>query len=358
MPRVFSRPTAAGVIVFFALALTASAQAGLSLKDILRKNLEASGGKAKLGQIKNLSFMTGGTRNVVSATGELKILTGKDPVITEVVLVRGDKVQRNAFNAVSDVTGPQKAIFQTLARLYAGLFSLAKFDGQLKLEGLKTYGPEKLYHLTSKAPVAGLAISFFVSSADFHLKRLVFQGKTPDGDKYEVNYDFAPFEEAEGLSLPLSWFASQVGTRGNVTEMAEVKMNQPLAKDFFTTLETNVGKTEAAPGEMKGNILDFNSSPFGLSVVTNWTKSDVGKAGLKTGDKLMLLIDEDEFELVFYGLAGELPPPNQMAKGARILAPMPRGGEAFAVQFIGGDTASIMAKLKALAPISVKKISN
>jgi hypothetical protein len=358
MPRAFNRPTAAGVVIFFALALSASPQAGLSLKDVLRKNLEASGGKARLAQVKNLSFMTGGTRNVVSAAGELKILTGKDPVVTEVVLVRGDKVQRNAFNTISDITGPQKAIYQTLARLYAGLFSLAKFDGQLRLEGLKAYGPEKLYHLTTKAPVAGLAVSFFVSSADFHLKRLLFQGKTPDGDKYEVNYDFALFEDAEGLSLPLSWFASQVGTRGNMTEITEVKTNQPLVKDFFATLETNVGKTEVAPGEMKGNILDFNSSPFGLSIVTNWTKKDVEKAGLKTGDQLMLLIDEDEFKLAFYASASELPPPNQMAKGARILAPMPRGGEAFAVQIIGGDTAPIMAKLKALAPVSVKKISN
>jgi hypothetical protein len=358
MPPASSRPTAAGIIVFFALALSASAQASLSLKDILRKNLEASGGKAKLGQVKSLSFKTGGTRNVVSAAGELKVLTGKDPVVTEVVLVRRDRVQRKAFNSVSDITGPPKAVYQTLAKLYAGLFSLAKFDGQLKLEGLKAYGPEKLYHLTAKAPVAGLAVSFFVSSADFHLKRLVFQGKTPDGDKYEVNYDFAPFEEAEGLSLPLSWFASQVGTRGNMTELAEVKINQPLARDFFATLETNVGQTEAAPGEMKGNILDFNASPFGLSIVTNWTKKDIEKAALKTGDKLILAMGGDEFELAFYALAGELPPPNQLGKGARILAPMPRGGQTFAVQIFGGDTAAIMAKLKALAPISVKKISN
>jgi hypothetical protein len=358
MSRTPRRRTAAGVIVFLALALAASAQTSLSLKEILRKNLEAAGGKAKLGQVKNFSFKAAGARNVASAAGELKVLTGKDPVITEVILVRGDKVRRNAFNTVSDITGPQKAVYQTLAKLYAGLFSLAGFDGQLKLEGLKSYGPEKFYHLTTKAPVGGIAVGFFLSSADFRLKRLLFQGKTPEGDKYEVNYDFAPFEETAGLNLPLSWFASQVGTRGDMAELTEVKTNQPLARNFFTTLEINAGKTEVTPGEMTGNILDFNSSPFGLSIVTNWTKKDVEKAGFRTGDKLILLIDEDEFELAFYAQAGELPRPDQMAKGARLLAPMPRGGDAFAVQIIGGDTAPIMAKLKALAPISVKKIAN
>jgi hypothetical protein len=349
---------AAGIIVFLALAGMGFAQAELSLKDILSKNLEAAGGKTKLGQVKNLSFKTGGTRNVVSAAGELKVLTGKDPLITEVILVRGEKVQRNSFNNVSEITGSQKTVYQTLAKLYAGLFSLAKFDGQLKLEGLKSYGPEKLYHLTPKVKSEAVDVHFYLKSDDFRLKRLVFQGTTPEGDKDEVNYDFAPFEEMEGLRLPLSWFVSQVGTRGNLTEVTEVKTNQPLGKDFFTTLEINVGKTESGPGEMKGNVLDFNSSPFGLSIVTNWTKKDIDKAGLKTGDRLAFDLDGTGAELIFYALPGEMPPQSELSKGARLLAPMARGGEGFAVQFIAVDAGAVNAKLKALAPISVRKISN
>lgn len=358
MRQTSSRRWAAGVIVLLSVACLVSAQASLSLKEVFRRNIEAAGGKAKLGQVKNLSFRTGGTLNIASTSGELKVLTGRGPVITEAVLVSAFQVRRNSFNNVNDVTGPQKTVYQTLAKLYAGLFSLAKFEGQLKLEGLKSFGPEKLYHLTTKAPSGAVAVHFYLRSDDFCLKRLVFRGATAEGDKYEVNYDFAPFEETAGLRLPLTWFVSQVGTRGNLTEVSDVKTNQPLDKGYFTKVEINAGKSEIAPGQMKGNVLDFNSSPFGLMIVTNWTKKDVDGAGFKTGDKLILLLDEDEYELTFYSMAGEVPPPNELAKGSRLLAPAPRGGDAFAIQFIGGDAASIMAKLKALSPVSVKKSAN
>lgn len=358
MRRTSGRRWAAGIIILMAAASLAPAQGTLSVKDILRKNLEASGGKAKLGQVKNLSFKAGGARNFVSAAGDLKVLTGKDPVITEAVLVREDKVQRNSLNVTGDVTGPQRTVYQTLAKLYAGLFSLAKFEGQLKLEGLKSFGPARLYHLTPKVKSGTVGVHFYLNADDFRLKRLVFQGTTAEGDKYEVNYDFAPFEETEGLTVPLAWFASQVGTRGNMTEVTELKANQTLAKDFFASLAINAGTTEAAAGEMKGNVLDFNSSPYGLTVMTNWTRKDIEKAGLKTGDRLAFDLLGTAAELVFYASPGELPPQSELFKGARMLAPMPRGGEGFAVQFIGVEAGDVNAKLKALAPISVKKISN
>jgi hypothetical protein len=358
MHRIPCRRVSAGVVVFLAAAFVASAEANLSLKEILIRNVQASGGKARIGQVKNLSFKTGRTRNIVSSAGELKVLTGKDPVITEAVLVKGDKVQRNSLNVLGDVTEPEKTVYRTLAKLYAGVFSLAKFEGQLKLEGLKSFGPAKLYHLTPKVKSGTVGVHFYLNAEDFRLKRLVFQGATPEGDKYEVNYDFAPFEETEGLSLPLSWFVSQVGTRGNMIEVTELKANQPMAGDFFMKPETNAGKTESAPGVMKGNVLDFNSSPFGLTIVTNWTKKDIEKAGFQTGDKLTMLLEGDESELAFYALANEIPPQNELAKGVGLLAPMPRGGEGLAVQIIGGETASLQGKLKPLAVISVKKKAN
>jgi len=358
MRRTSSRRWAAGTIILMAAASLAPAQGNLSLKDILRKNLEASGGKAKLAQVKSLSFRTGGTRNVVSSSGELKVLSGKDPIVTEAVLVAGGKVVRNSFNVVSEVSGPQGTVYRTMARLYAGLFSLAGFEGQLQLVGVKSFGPERFYHLIPKVPAGPVSVHFYLGSEDFVLKRLVFRGLTPEGDKYEVNYDFAPFEEVEGLKLPLSWFASQVGTRGNLTEMSEVKANVALDKGFFAKAEINAGRTETAPGLLKGNVLDWNSSPYGLTIVTNWTRKDVEAAGLRTGDKLVLLLDEDEYELAFYAQSSELPSQTELAKGARMLAPMPRGGEAFAIQIIGGEGGPLAAKLKPLAAISAKKIAN
>jgi hypothetical protein len=358
MRRTSTRRWAAGIVIFLAAVSLAATQANLSVQDVLRKNIEASGGKAKLAQVKTLSFRTGGMRNFVSSSGEFKAMSGKDPVVTEAILVAGGKVVRNSYGVLSEVTGAQATVYQTMAKLYAGLFSLARFEGQLQLAGIKSFGPEKLYHLIPKTPVGPVAIHFYLRSDDFLLKRLVFSGTTPDGDKYEVNYDFGPFEEVEGFKLPLSWFASQVGTRGNLTEMSEVKTNQPVEKGFFAKAETNVGRTEASPGQLKGNVLDWNSSPFGLTIVTNWTRKDVDAAGLQTGDKLVLLIGEDEYQLAFYAQSNELPPRDELAKVPRLLAPMPWGGETFAIQVSGGEGGPLAAKLAPLAAIIVKKTAN
>lgn len=350
--KAFARLVAALAFLFI-LGLIAQAQIPLSLQDILEKNLQASGGREKIAQVQNLAFKIGPARYVSASTGQLKILTGKAPVITDVILVTKDKVQRNSFNNITELTGIQKAVYQTMAKLYAGLFSLKQFAGQLKFEGLKSFGPEKFYQLSTTADP--LKIGLFLRRDDFFLKRIVFQGVTPEGEKYEVNYDFAPFEQAEGCFVPLSWFSSQVGTRGNLSELTEVKVNQSLDSDIFAKLEVNVGTVTAAPGSLKGNMLDFNTPPNSLSIVTNWTKKDVEQAGLKTNDLLTLTIEGVESEIVFYAAANELPPQNVLSQGARILAPAQRGGETFVIQFIATDTTQIAPKLKVLAPVEIKK---
>jgi len=353
MKTAAAQSTAAAVLLIMALSVPVSGE-DVSFKAMLQKNIEAAGGSEKLSQVQNLSFRTGNTRFVVAAGGELKLSTGKDPVVTEVILVKDGRVQRNSYNTVTEISDPEKTVYLTLARLYAGLFSLRNFEGQLKLEGLVAFGPEKLYHLTLAKPGA-VRVDFFLRPDDFRLKRLVFLGKTAEGDIYEVNTDFGPFEPAEGLNIPLSWFSSQVGTRGNLSEVTEVKLNQPLPGDVFSRLEVNVGATEAEPGKLKGNVLDFNSSPYGLSISTNWRKSDVEKAGLRTGDKLSFLVEGVESEVVFYSSAGEIPNQNELAQGARLMMPMPRGGDTYVIQFIAVDAASIVPKLKPLVPIEAKK---
>jgi len=353
MKRAILTGTSA-IFLLMALSVPASAGEDLSLKAMLQKNIEAAGGSEKLSQVQNLSFKTGNTRFVVAAGGELKLSTGKDPVVTEVILVKDGRVQRNSYNTATEISGPEKTVYLTLARLYAGLFSLWKFDGQLELEGLAAFGPEKLYHLTLAKPGA-VKVDFFLRPDDFRLKRLVFQGKTSDGDIYEVNTDFGPFEAVEGFNMPLSWFSSQVGTRGNLAEVTEVKLNQPLSGDFFSELKVNVGTTEAGPGQLKGNVLDFNSSPYGLSVSTNWRKNDIEKAGLRTGDKLSFLLEGVESEVAFYATPGEIPNQNELAQGARLMMPMPRGGDTYVIQFIAVDTAQIASKLKPLMPIEIRK---
>lgn len=344
---------AVGLTILLIMPYFAQAQAELSIKDIFEKNLQACGGRENIALVQNLAFKIGSSRYVTASDGRMKVLTGKDPVVTEAILVGRDKVQRNSFNNVSELGGTQKAAYQTLAKLYAGLFSLEKFEKELQLQGMKSFGPEKLYQLSTKAD--GLTVDFYLRADDFLLKRMVFHGLTPEADKYEVNYDYPPFEQAEGCLVPLSWFTSQVGTRGNLSELTEVKVNQSLSSDFFAKLEVNVGTVSVAAGSLKGNILDFNAPPNMLSIVTNWTKKDVEQGELNTNDLLTMTIEGVESELVFYAAAKELPPQNVLSQGARILAPAQRGGETFVIQFIAIDTTQIAPKLKVLAPIEIKK---
>jgi hypothetical protein len=353
MKRAISAGTAAAVFLLTVLPRPSSAGEDLSLKAIVQKNIEASGGRDKLGQVQNLSFRTGDTKFVVAASEGLKLSTGKDPVVTDVILVKDGRVQRNSYNTLTDIADPEKGVYLTLARLYAGLFSLLKFEEELKLEGLKSFGPEKLYHLTAKS--GAITVDFFLRPDDFCLKRLVFRGATSDGDTYEVNTDFGPFEAVEDVKIPFSWFNSQVGTRGSLAEVSEVKLNQPLPGDFFSELKVNVGATEAGPGQLKGNVLDLNSSTYGLTVTTNWRKNDIEKAGLRTGDKLLFLAQGVESELTFYATPGEVPNRSELAQGARLMMPMPRGGDTYVIQFIAVDTAPIASKLKPLTPIEIRK---
>jgi len=353
MLKMAYRRFAAGLVIVIIMPYLARAQASLSLKDILEKNVQASGGRDKIAQVQNVAFKIGSARYVTASDGRMKVLMGKDPVVTEAILVDRDKVQRNSFNNISELGGTQKAVYQTLAKLYAGLFSLEKFEQEFHLLGLRSFGPEELYQLTAKAD--GLIVDFYLRTDDFLLKRMVFHGLTPEGDKYEVNYDYPPFEQAAGCLVPLSWFNSQVGSRGNLVEMTDFKVNLPLENDFFSKLDVNVGTVSASDGFLKGNMLDFSTRPTGVSIVTNWTKKDMDRAGLKTNDRLGLTIEGIESELVFYAAANELPPQNVLAQGARILSPMPRGGETFVIQFIASDTTEITPKLKVLAPIEVKK---
>ncbi len=353
MSRMPDHRLAAGLVFLLIIPHFAQAQAALSLKDILEKNLQASGGREKLVQVKSLSFKIGTSLYVTDSEGRMKVMMGKEPVVTEATLVTKDKVQRNSFNNVTELTGTQKAVYQTLAKLYAGVFSMMNFETQLQLQGLKIFGPEKLYHLSAKSD--GLIVDFFLRTEDFLLKRLVFHGMTPEGDKYEVNYDYGPFEQAGDYLLPLSWFASQVGTRGNLVELTDVKVNLPLEKNFFATLDVHIGTVTVAPGALKGNVLDVNARPNVLTVITNLTKKDLDLAGLKTNDRLILTAEGIESELVFYATANELPAQNILAQGASVLSPMPRGGETYVIQFIATNTSQIAPKLKVLAPIDLKK---
>ncbi len=232
-----NRGAAFALAALAGLAAAVSGAQSPSAKELIAKNIEAAGGRAKIEAVRTLSFKAGSSDYFVSAKGEMKVISrGRDSAVAEIILVdSAGGVRKKAKDAESEVTGPEAAVSRALAGVLSGVFSLVRFEGKLEFLGLKSSGPEKLYDLRAKDKDTGLAVDFFLRPDDYRLKRLLFQGVTAEGDVFKVNYDFGPFEGAEGLTMPTSWFGSRVGARGNLAEVSEVKVNPPLAADFFST---------------------------------------------------------------------------------------------------------------------------
>jgi hypothetical protein len=321
----------------------------LSAKEVVEKNIQAVGGKEALSRVKNYSFKYASMTYYMSSSGVMKLTDGKEPIITEVIIADKDKVRRNCFNKISELTGIQKSMNLSLAKLRCGLFTLVNFKDQLVLKGLKSYGVERHYLLVTK--VGDLEVEFYVSAADFCLRRAVFKGFDESQEKFEVNHDFGPYQDIDGLKMPSSWFASQVGTRGNNFEISEVKVNQPLKKDFFSKLEVNVGKVSVAKGELGGNIAWSGYQRNMLIISTNWTDECLRRAGFKNNDKLILQIIDQEFEIDFYEAQF---PKESVGPGSKLMALNPES-ENYLIYLISLEYKKLAEKLEVLLPIKVRR---
>ena len=330
------------------LVLSSLSQSELSVNEIVNKNIQAVGGKEALSQIKNYSFKYGSMTYYMSAAGVMKLADGKEPIITEVIIANKDIVRRNCFNKVTELTGIQKSMYQSLAKLRCGLFTLVNFKDRLSLKGLKNYGAEKHYVLATR--VGDLDVEFYLNASDFRLRRTVFKGFDPSQGKYEVNHDFGPYQEINSLKIPSSWFSSQVGTRGSNFEISDVKVNQPLEKDFFSKLEVNVGRVSAAKGELSGNIVKSAYQRNMLIISTNWTDECMRRAGFKTNDKLILQIGDQELEIDFY--EGQFQR-DSVGPGSKLMALNP-DGENYLVYLISPEYQKLAEKLEVFLPIRVR----
>jgi hypothetical protein len=322
---------------------------GFQVDKIVEQNILAAGGKANLSKIKNYSFTYGSTNYYLSTDGVMKLTEGRAPIITEVILNRKDKVQRNCFNNTTEFTGLQKSIYQCLARLRAGLFTLRHFQDQLEYHGLKSFGPQEFHMLSTN--VDGLQVEFYIGAEDSLLKRLVLKGYDEKQNKHEENHDFGPYQEIEGVKIPTSWFASQVGTRGSSVEISDVKVNQPLGKDFFSNLNVNVGEVEIGQGFLKGNIIQSSFRRNTLTIGTNWTDVCIQKAGFKAEDILVLQIADTEVEIDFHE---SFPPRSALGPGAKFMAPNLRGDN-YLIYLTSSDFSKLAEQLNTLEPIRVKK---
>ena len=258
--------------LLIALSNQSFSQNLLSVQAVIEKNLQSGGSQKNIAQVKNYSFRVNQKTYYISQAGNMKITSGQAPIITEVILTNPDKVERNCYNKITEFEGLIKATYHSLALLRSGLFTLKNFQDKLEYKGLKKFGPKSLHMLTAK--MDDLQIHFYLDSELFNLKRLVLEGYSPDRGKYEVNHDFGPLQEIEGIKIPTSWFSSQVGTRGTTHEISGVKINPALAnsEDFFSNLNINVGQVTIGDKNLEGNIITFNARRKNMIFIsTNWT---------------------------------------------------------------------------------------
>lgn len=326
------------------------AQVNSSVKEILEKNIQALGGKEKISQVKSYSFKIGSTTYYLSALGEMKMASGTGEVVTEIILVTKEKVERNSFNKITEVTGVEKSLYQVLARLYSGFFTLRNFEDKIRFRGEKKFGPERFLHL--QYPMDGFAVNFFLHPRDYLIRTISFEGFTAEGEKYQVIHDFGPYQDFEGWLFPSSWFSSKVGSRGVLREVDNLKFNPPLEENFFSSPDLNIGKVEVSPGSLTGNIIEFSMRGSNqLVIATNWTKEHLEKADFKNKDSLVLFIGSTEIPLTFF----ESPPSrSDLTQGAKLIAPNPQG-ENYLIFLFSLEFAELWKTLKTLLPIQIKK---
>jgi len=342
----FLSGTAFILILFFNLM----AQTQISLSDIIEKNFQAAGGLDKINAVKNFSFKDRQTTYFLSSAAQMKITSGKDPVITEVILVDQKSAIRNCFNKLNDFGALLEQTLQIRAKLYSGLFTLLNFQDELEFRGTKRFGLKEFHELGTKTK--DLEVAFYIDSKDFLLKRVVFRGYKPDFGKYEVNHDFGPYQNVNGINIPTSWFSSQVGTRGHSAEVSEVNFNLELSEDFFTNRDVNVGKTEYSEGILKGNIVDFSlGREDRIMISTNWTDDCIERAGFSSEDKLILTLGTIQIEVDFYASQ----PPRSAYNEDTILMMPARGAENYMIYILASGYKDMIEQLEPLMAIQIKK---
>lgn len=320
-----------------------------SVDEILNKNIQAVGGIERLSEVSNFSFKVGDSILFVGKDGRMKVMRGKRPVCVEVLIVEGDDVRKNSIKGFEKVEGIERlnSIFQ--ARLISGVFTLSNFKKELRYNGSKNFGTKKFYEF--EARIDGASIYLYMDMEDFLIKRGVICYLSPENEKQEINYDFGPYLDYAGIKIPSSWFVSRVGARGTLYEIEEVKFNEKLPENFFTDASLNIGNLTISTGELKGNIIDFYERQGRIFIVTNWTARCFEKAGIETGNSVILRILDKDFELNFYRDTEEARKAGAIQRG-NILSKLP--DSEFYILFIP-KIVDLKENLQILLPIELKK---
>lgn len=339
------------IVLIFGLVILSFSEQGMTTKELVEKNIQASGGKENITQIKNYSFRSGPFKYHLSSEGQMKITSGREPIITQVILVDRAVARKNCYNRKTEFEGLDKLTYRVLASLRSGFFTLKNFGDQLEFRGIKKFGPQENYFLSTT--VGNLTVEFFLDPNEYLLKRMVLKGFSPTAGKYEVSHDFGPLKTIEEVKIPSSWFQSQLGSRGRRYEITDVLLNKSLEKNFFKNYEVNVGKVEVTQGALNGNIVEFRLIRNTLMIGTNWTSDCIQKAGIMEKDKLILHVNDMEIELEFFE---SRPPRSAFGPGIRLMMPNPRD-ENYIIYMMSPEYKQLAEELDSLLPIRlIKKI--
>ena len=341
-----------------------AAQGQISAEDIISKNVQAAGGAEALARVRNVSFAAGTARYTASADGRMAVRYAlEDPAVYEALIVSGTAVRRNSLNRISELSGVERGRWVCLARLAGGLFTLKNFGPDITYEGLKTFGPERHYILSTR--VEGLRAVFSVDASDFLVKRMVLSGVDAAGESWEESTEFGSAETVEGFRLPTALYVSQVGVGGTYSPgprpLSDFQIDSELPAGFFDDLKVNCGRAEAAPGRLEGNVLLglFEEEDLFVRIFTNWTEEDIRAAGLKNGDILIMASGGVEFETKLYVLENQVDDPTVYSPGNSLFTHTPTRFPGFYAQF---NTLSprerfddFRARIKPLASVQARK---
>jgi len=357
--------------VFAALLLVppgaqASPERELTAEEVVRRNIASAGEAAAISGIRSLSFSWGVQRWFVARDGRMKVKFAFDPsAVYEALLVDGRSVRRNRVNDLEDLTGDEGAAWICLGRLAGGLFTLRNFTGPWRLEGTRVYGSER-YHVLSTS-VEALRAAFFVDSGDDRLKRMILSMPDASGSRRERCYEFDGKADVPGLTLPAMLYLSEVGVGGTSSPqarpLADWAVNPVLPEDFFRRLEITAGRADAAPGEISGRVIGslFEDEELFVRIFTNWTESDVARAGWRNGDLILVECNGARFESRFYFTEDKVEPQHQVYEpGHSLLTHTPMRYPVFHIQFNNCAPKEryelLRSKAGTLAPISGRRL--
>ncbi len=352
-----------GILMLSVIAFAASAQE-LTKDQIIMKNVEAVGGLEK---IKNLGVVSVDlasiyTRQVTQQVfadgdGNMKTTFATPPLVEGVLCYYKDQIKEKHFVPPAQPGDGSNERLICTSRLFAGAFSLYYYKDDLKLEGIKKYGPEKHYIFTFSNDFCD--VKFNIGTEDFLLKRMEISNKKEGIEEYKVSYDFSEYKDINGLKIPTRYFRADMGAGASARGVDGLYMNfatkKDIKPDFFTNLELNYGKVEKTDSAIIGSITNNVFVPAGgyNIVATNLSDPDIKDLGLKPNDKVKVALLGDNFDAIYLNSTNDISG-QHFIPGNKILAkygPSPY----YILLMIGPDFQDYSKKNKELADFKVIK---